>query len=275
MVSGRRRVPCPPTRSTASVTPLGCHTPAVEGGYGADVTDVWSLLQRRRREGAGAPLVTFVDAGTGERTELSAVSSENAAAKIANALRDEYDLGPGATVGLRLPLHWQRSAWCLGAWTSGCLVAPETLEADLVVATAAEAATLAGTVPRLVAVSLHPFGLPIAEPLPPGVDDVTLVVRQQPDAYLFDPPSGSTPAYRTDDGVLDQAALVELALARGMRWGLESGGRLLVRDTASDEDGWLAAAAVPLACAASVVLVRGAGDIARIEEQEHVSARVQ
>ena len=122
MVSGRRRVPCPPTRSTASVTPQGCHTPAGDGGYGADVTDVWSLLQRRRRESAGAPLVTFLDAGTGERTELSAVSVENAAAKIANALRDEYDLGPGAAIGLRLPLHWQRSAWCAGAWTAGCVV---------------------------------------------------------------------------------------------------------------------------------------------------------
>ncbi len=72
------------------------HPGRSDGGYGADVTDVWSLLQRRRRDGAGAPLVTFVDAATGERTELSAVSLENAAAKIANALRDEYDLGPGA-----------------------------------------------------------------------------------------------------------------------------------------------------------------------------------
>ncbi len=83
------------------------------------VSDLWTLLQRRRREGAGAPVVTYVDADAGERTELSAVSLENAAAKIANALRDEYDLGPGATIGLRLPLHWQRSAWCAGAWTAG------------------------------------------------------------------------------------------------------------------------------------------------------------
>lgn len=238
------------------------------------MTDVWTLLQRRRRVGAGSPVVTFVDADTGERTELSAVSLENAAAKIANALRDEYDLGPGATVGLRLPLHWQRSAWCLGGWTSGCLVAPGSAEADLVVATMAEAAALAGSGARLAVVSLHPFGLPIAEALPPGVDDVTLVVRQQPDAYLFDPPAGTTPALRVADRVLDQSALVELALARGAGWGLEPGGRLLVRDTAADEYGWLAAAAVPLACEASVVLVRGAGDIGWVEEQEHVTARV-
>lgn len=236
------------------------------------MTDIWSLLQRRRRDGAGTPLVTFVDATTGERTELSSVSVENAAAKIANALRDEYDLGPGSTIGLRLPLHWQRSTWCAGAWTAGCIVAPGADDADLVVTTAAEAATLVGTAPRLAVVSLHPFGLPIAEPLPAGVDDVTIVVRQQPDAYLFDPPTGTMPAFRTGDDVLEQAALVELALARGAAWGLESGGRLLVRDTVTDEGGWLASVAVPLACRASVVLVRGAGDIDRITEQERVTA---
>jgi uncharacterized protein (TIGR03089 family) len=236
------------------------------------VTDVWTLLQRRRREGAGSPVVTFADANTGERTELSAVSLENAAAKVANALRDEYDLGPGAIIGLRLPLHWQRSAWCAGAWTAGCLVSPGSAEADLVVTTLGEAATLAGSVARLAIVSLHPFGLPIAEPLPPGVDDVTLVVRQQPDAYLFDPPDATTPALRIEDQVLDQSDLVQLALTRGADWGLEPGGRLLVRDTVADVDGWLAAAAVPLACRASVVLVRGAGDIDRIEEQERVTA---
>ena len=52
------------------------------------MTDVWSLLQRRRRDGAGGPFVTFVDTLSGERTELSTASLENAAAKIANALRD-------------------------------------------------------------------------------------------------------------------------------------------------------------------------------------------
>ena len=220
------------------------------------------------------PSSPIVDAATGERTELSAVSLENAAAKIANALRDEYDLGPGATIGLRLPLHWQRSAWCAGAWTAGCLVAPDSTEADLVVSTVAEAATLAIAVPRLVVVSLHPFGLPVADPLPSGVDDVTLVVRQQPDAYLFDPPLASTPALRTDDGVLDQSALLDLARARGTEWGLMPGGRLLVRESVADLDGWLAAIAVPLACQASAVLVRGAGDIDSIVAQERVTTQV-
>ena len=139
------------------------------------------------------------------------------------------------------------------------------------VTTAAEAATLAGTVDRLVVVSLHPFGLPTTETLPPGVDDVTLVVRQQPDAYLFDPPDGSTPAFVSQSGVIDQSALIELALGRGAQWGLEQSGRLLVHDTVAEEDGWLAALAVPLACRASVVLVQGDGDVERVAEQERVT----
>lgn len=239
------------------------------------MSDLWTLLQRRRREGAGAPVVTYVDADAGERTELSAVSLENAAAKIANALRDEYDLGPGATIGLRLPLHWQRSAWCAGAWTAGCLVAPGSVDADLVVATAAEAAALAGRVRQLAVVSLHPFGLPIADPLPPGVDDVTLVVRQQPDAYLFDPPASGTPALRIEGDVLDHSAVIDLALALGSAWGLEPGGRLLVRDSLAAMDGWLAAVAVPLACRASVVMVQGVADLPRISDQERVTARAE
>jgi uncharacterized protein (TIGR03089 family) len=215
--------------------------------------------------------VTFVDGDSGERTELSAVSLENAAAKIANALRDEYDLGPDAVVGLRLPVHWQRSVWCAGAWTAGCLVAPGSVDADLVITTPAEAPALVGHSAPIAVVSLRPFGLPIAEPLPPGVDDVTLAVRQQPDAYLFDPPTGTLPALRTAELVLDQAALLDLALARGTEWGLEPGGRLLARDTMTAEDGWLAALAVPLACRASVVLVTGEGDLERIAAQERVT----
>jgi uncharacterized protein (TIGR03089 family) len=239
------------------------------------VTDVWTLLQRRRRDGAGGPFVTFVDSGSGERTELSAVSLENAAAKIANALRDEYDLGSRATVGLLLPLHWQRSAWCAGAWTAGCRVEPDPADADLVITTAGQAPALVGSSAPLAVVSLHPFGLPVTEPLPPGVEDVTVAVRQQPDAYLFDPPTGTLPALRTAGRVLDQSDLIDLALTRGTEWGLEPGGRLLVHDTVAVDDGWLAALAVPLACRASVVLVTGDGDLDRIAAQERVTAVVQ
>ena len=237
-----------------------------------DVTDVWTLLQARRRTDGGLPLVTYVDATTGERTELSATSVENAAAKIANALREAFDLEPGSVVGLHLPLHWQRATWCAGIWTAGCIAAPGALDADLVVATTADVQQVAErTSAPVVVASLHPFGLPVAEHLPDGCSDATITVRQQPDAYLFDPPRPTSAALLMDAGAIDQAALLDLARQRGTDWDLRAGGRLLVDDADSGLDAWLAAIAVPLSCAASVVLVRGDG--AAVADQERVTAR--
>jgi len=237
-----------------------------------DVTDVWTLLQGRRRTDGGLPLVTYVDAASGERTELSAASVENAAAKIANALRDEFDLEAGSVVGLHLPLHWQRATWCAGIWTAGCIVAPGTRDADLLVAatTTVRAVSHDATAPVVVA-SLHPFGLPVTEELPVGCTDATISVRQQPDAYLFEPPQATTAALLIDGSEVDQAELLDAARRRGGDWGLGTGGRLLVDDATSGPDAWLAAIAVPLACRASVVLVRGDGDA--VADQERVTAR--
>jgi uncharacterized protein (TIGR03089 family) len=233
------------------------------------VSDIWSRLQARTRAMPGTPLVTFIDATTGERTELSSITVANAAAKIANALRDEFDLGPGDVVSLQVPAHWQRTAWCAGAWTAGCVVAVDGRPGDLVVAGPEEAATASGPV---AVVSLHPFGLPITTPLPAGTD-VTLAVRQQPDAYLYDPPSADEPALLVDDGALSHSEVLALATQRAAQWGLAPGGRLLADDAATGLDAWLAALAVPLAIDGSTVLVRGDG--ASIAEQEHVTARVR
>jgi uncharacterized protein (TIGR03089 family) len=240
------------------------------------VTDAWTLLQGRRRAAPGEPLVTSLD-GSGGRTELSAASLENAAAKIANALRDEFELEPGDVVGLLLPLHWQRSAWLAGAWTAGCVVAldadPATV--DLLVTSQDRAPGLVGAAGREIAVvSLHPFGLPLAEPAPDGAVDVTLAVRQQPDAYLFDPPAGTLPAWRSGDRLLTQQEVLDLARDRADAWGLAAGGRLLVDDRAGDDDAWLASLAVPLAVGGSVVLCSGVPDVDAIARQERVGVRL-
>ena len=233
--------------------------------------DVWSLLQLRRRRAAGLPVVTGFD-GTA-RSELSATSLENAAAKIANALRDEFDLGAGSVVGIDLPLHWQRATWCAGVWAAGCVLAPGAVDADLVVAGVDRApALIARGAPEVQAVSLHPFGLPTADPLPPGVVDVTLAVRQQPDAYLYDPPRADLPALRVDDRDLSQAAMLEQARDLARAWGLEPQGRLLVGPGVVSTPGWLAALAVPLAVEASVVLAADGDPDGRIAQQEHVTA---
>jgi len=242
------------------------------------VVDIWTALQARVRTNGGAPLVTYVDTTTGERTELSGTSTANAAAKIANALRAEFDLEPGDVVAVDLPMHWQRATWCAGVWTAGCVVAPLTgqphTDAALVVSTADRAHEwTVGTVPVL-AVSMHPFGLPIAQPLPPGVDDATVLVRQQPDAYLFDPPSPALLALRDADRSWSQGELLAEAADLGKDCGLGPGGRLLLREGAGFIAEWLGCLAVPLASSASVVMVRGIGDVAKVADRERTTAQL-
>ncbi|ETZ74289.1 hypothetical protein L835_1372 [Mycobacteroides abscessus MAB_110811_1470] len=60
-----------------------------------------------------APRITYYDDAAGERIELSTVTLANWAAKTANMLRDEFGAGPGSTVAVRLPAHWQTAAYCL------------------------------------------------------------------------------------------------------------------------------------------------------------------
>ena len=243
------------------------------------MVDIWAALQSRTRTNGGAPLITYLDPATGERTELSATSLANAAAKIANALRAEFDLAPGDVVGIDLPLHWQRSAWCAGAWTAGCTVLPlpadAAQDAALVVSTQDRARRwLAGPAP-VVAVSMHPFGLPITDDLPQGVDDATLLVRQQPDAYLFDPPMQNARALLDGDRSWTQGELMAAAEDLGRTCGLAPGGRLLLGESARSADQWLAALPVPLATESSVVLLRGGPGIADIAEaiaQERTTA---
>ena len=227
--------------------------------------------------------MTHVDTTSGARTELSAASVANAAAKIANALRQEFALEPGDIVALDLPVHWQRTTWLAGAWTAGCAVSLAPAEGARLIVTSPGAspgslAALVAAAPRapVVAVSLHPFGLPIADALPSGVDDVTVTVRQQPDAYLFEPPDGSLPAM-VDAGLPSLTQDAALAQARGLAeaWGLAAGGRLLAGQTAEPWSDYAAAFAVPLVADAAVVLMSGAGDSATVAAAEGTTARTR
>lgn len=223
------------------------------------MADIWTLLSARKRSAGALPLVTYVDAGTGERTELSATSTENAAAKIANALRDDLALETGDVVSVALPLHWQLAAWCAGIWTAGCAIAPTAdAGARLLVTDEAGLASIDLTTDGEVAVvSGHPFGLPIARALPSGAFDVTVTVRQQPDAFLHDLPTSDLDALVADGVVLSQGDVVLRARALAQAWGLEAGGRLLVDGRLGAVGRILACVAVPLVADAAVVLVGG------------------
>ncbi len=237
------------------------------------MVDVWTALQARRRSNPGAPLVTFVDAQRGDRVELSGTSVENAAAKIANALRDEFDVEAGAAVTARLPLHWQRTAWCAGLWTAGAVIVLDpAASADLLVVDERTALASPPVAPTVLAVSLHPFGLPIPGDLPVGVQDATLAVRAQPDAYLFEPPQAALEALHLAGTLLTQDDVWNRAGALAEQWHLDDGGRLLVTEDVDDLDAWIACLAVPLVSRGSVVLAVGEQDIDRLVDAERVTA---
>jgi len=227
-----------------------------------------TLLTRRVRSQGAQPLVTQVgDAG---RTELSAITLMNAAAKIGNALLEEFDLVPGDAIGLALPPHWQRSCWLAGAWIAGMAVDvaddPTQLSGaglSLIVAGPREAEALESASSPVAVISLHPLGLP--EAVPDGCLDATSLTRMQPDSFLHSPATDTQIAMLPSG--LDQRQVLQEADALGDRWGLAPGGRLLVDPGAVGPLPWLAMLAVPLVRDAAVVL--GAPGIA---EQERVTA---
>ena len=207
-------------------------------------SDVRSALALRADP--AQPFVTYL--GADGRVELSGASVANAAAKIANALASEFDLEPGASVGVHLPWHWQRVAWLLGIWTAGCTAVPGGgEECDLLVAGPQEARGLPGNVQ---VVSTHPFGMPFdaaaAAQFPPGVEDVTLVVRAQPDRQLFVEDHSARIAVdgRTQTELLQEGRIFAARRNAVRRLGLRQGPHQ-----------WWLPAIWPLVAAGSVVMV--------------------
>src|SRR3954454_22677912 len=88
------------------------------------------LLDETLRRDAAAPLVTFYDDATGERGELSSPTLATWVAKTATLLQDEFDVGPGSTVALALPVHWQTAAVLLAVWSCGAAVLDTAAEDD-------------------------------------------------------------------------------------------------------------------------------------------------
>lgn len=222
----------------------------------------WTALARRRARHGPDPLVTYIDAGTGERTELSAISVENAVAKIANALRDECGLDQGSSIGLSLPWHWQRSLWWGACAAIGARIVPfpDPRTVDALACSPDDVAALAPMVQsaetdsgqQALVVSMHPLGLPLADPLPPGFVDATSLIRAQPDAFWPDPAGGASA--EMDVPVPAEARPGQRTLvAVWQRRATPVPGQV----PAHDLDGtWWWALAIPLAIDGSVVMVR-------------------
>lgn len=184
-----------------------------------------ALLAEAQRRDPARPLVTFYDDATGERVELSVVTTANWVAKTASLLVEELDVERGDTVLVDLPTHWLTPVWLLACWTVGAVVAVPGTDAgaDPVVVVSgpdrlADHAAASASSAHVIGVSLRPLGGPFAEPLPPGVLDFAIAVPGQPDAFIpSDPPSAEDPAFAAADGMRTHADLAQAGDASAER----------------------------------------------------------
>jgi uncharacterized protein (TIGR03089 family) len=235
--------------------------------------------------GAARPLLTHYDDATGERVELSATTLDNWVAKTANLLQDEFDVGPGSSVALALPVHWQTAAVLLAVWSCGAEVLDTAAEddgrlagVDVVLAAQDRLPALedglAGGGPDLLGLSLHPLGAGMAGYLGPA-RDFALEVRAHGDVFTpYEPPDPDGVGLRTGGLELTLGGLVEAARELAGRLGIGEDDRVLVDDQVAAEAGPVAWLLGPLAAGASLVLVRHpvVGTLPRRAADERVTA---
>ncbi len=176
------------------------------------------------------PRITYYDDATGERIELSTVTLANWAAKTANLLREELGCGPGSSVAVMLPAHWQTAAVLFGVWWIGAeVVLSGTSDVALCTASRLDEADEAVAGGEVAVLSLDPFGKP-APDLPVGVTDYATAVRVHGDQVVPERHPGPALAGRSTDDVLASA------LGRAEAQGITTGDRVLSWATWSTPD---------------------------------------
>ena len=194
---------------------------------------------------ASAPLMTFYDDATGERTELSGATLANWVSKTANLLVDGLGLGHGAVASVRLPAHWQSAAVLLGCWSAGLAVdlAGSDQTTDVGFTTAESVNTVNSG--EIYALALAPMGLPFRPGPPPGSQDYSVEVRAHGD-YFAGPPVGADDRALADGTTHAQLDATAPSVPPGARV-------LIDGDARPDPRDWLVG---PLLARASVVLCR-------------------
>ena len=224
-----------------------------------------ALLASARVRDPARPLLTHYDDATGERVELSATTLDNWVAKTANLLQDEFDVGPGSTVAVALPVHWQTAAVLLGVWSCGAAVLDTAAEeedrlagVDVVLAGQDRLPALeesAGDA-ELLGLSLHPLGAGMAGYAGPA-RDFALEVRTAGDRFVpYQPPDQTAPGLIAGGLELTLGGLVETAEELAGRLAIGPDDRILVDAQVAAEAGPVAWLLAPLAAGASIVLCR-------------------
>jgi len=223
------------------------------------------LLATARDRDPARPLITHYDDSTGERVELSATTLDNWVAKTANLLQEEFDVGPGSTVAVALPVHWQTAAVLLGVWSCGATVldsAPEDdgglAGVDVVLASQDRLTALEEDEPdaELLGLSLHPMGAGMSG-YTGQARDFALEVRTAGDRFVpWASPDPAAPGLLAGGLELTLGGLVETAAELAARLGIGPDDRVLVDAAVAAEAGPVAWLLAPLAAGASIVLCR-------------------
>jgi uncharacterized protein (TIGR03089 family) len=224
-----------------------------------------ALLASARDRDPARPLLTYYDDSTGERIELSATTLDNWVAKTANLLQDEFDVGPGRTVAVALPVHWQTAAVLLGVWSCGAAVldgAPEDdgglRGVDVVLAAQDRLAAIEeeDTDAELLGLSLHPLGGGMAG-YTGQARDFALEVRTAGDRFApYSPPDPAALGLLAGGLELTLGGLVDAAGELATRLGIGPDDRILVDAQVAEEAGPVAWLLAPLAAGASLVICR-------------------
>jgi uncharacterized protein (TIGR03089 family) len=224
-----------------------------------------ALLASARDRDPARPLLTHYDDSTGERVELSATTLDNWVAKTANLLQDEFDVGPGSTVAVALPVHWQTAAVLLGVWSCGAAVLDSVPEddgglsgVDVVLASQDRLAALEeeDADVEMLGLSLHPLGGGMTGYVGPA-RDFALEVRTAGDRFTpWSTPDPAAPGLLAGGLELTLGGLVEAAGELAGRLGIGPDDRVLVDAQVAAEAGPVAWLLAPLAVGASIVICR-------------------
>lgn len=220
-------------------------------------------LERRVASDGARPLITWYDLDRDDRVELSARTFANWVDKTVNLMASiGADESPAVALPLLLthPGHWVGLVWSMAAWQIGGSVLALPREHLKVVDLAVVGPDNTHPVPGVetVACSLHPLGLPFAEP-PAAVTDYAEVLTQ-PDVHWTSSASAARLAFRGESDTSRRPACeVDRASTSSARHLVCIG---------PDADPWAMLSLTllaPVLGGGSVVIVTGDADQQRIE----------
>jgi acyl-CoA synthetase (AMP-forming)/AMP-acid ligase II len=151
------------------------------------VTTPSDLLARELRRDGARPFITWYDATTGGRVELSVATTANWVAKTAGYLLDEIGIAPGDQVDVDGTPHWISAVLLLASWAVGAEVATSP----------------SGSAERLD-VPLDPMGA-----------GFSALVAAYPDAFTPSEPSGGDAVDALSPGVPDGARVLSVLPLQG------------------------------------------------------------